>query len=625
MAFFWKMLRIHNCLAAYLIVFALLGFQRNSLARNFTEPANIAGYGYRITGDTGNFRLRISTQETKPGVFEATIELVSKTGQKQVPPTFGLEWSLPAVNIHGNWSPATQRDRRVQPIWGAKTLSSTLASSAPVISMFGHNDQNRLTFACSDALNRVSMNNGLKEEDSRIYCSIQFFTERHKPLDAYTVKLLFDKRDIPYYESLRHVTGWWEAMEIYKPAPVPPTAKMPMYSTWYSYHKNLEEEKLLEECAAASKIGYKAIIIDDGWQSADNVRGYASTGDWKPEKLKGLAQFVQKAHQLDMKVLLWYSLPFVGVDSKAFGQFKGKTLRMADKNRAAVLDPRYPEVRKYIIDTYVQALQAYKLDGFKLDFIDNFQSNETTVLEAVDGRDYASVNEATDRLMSDVISSLRSINNDILIEFRQSYIGPLMRKYGNMFRSGDCPNSAITNRVQTTDIKLLCGNTAVHADMMEWSYEEPAELAALQLLNTIFSVPQISVRLNEVPKSHQRMIAFYNHYWMENQEVLLGGEFAAYSPLANYPLLSAKGKDKTIYALYNNYFIRLPKNGTKTIDVINANEDTTVVVISAAAKKGRYSIVDCEGKMVRQGNMELKAGANLITVPVSGLFRFMAH
>ena len=62
------------------------------------------------------------------------------------------------------------------------------------------------------------------------------------------------------------------------------------------------------------------------------------------------------------------------------------------------------------------------------------------MLEAKGGRDFASVNEATDRMMTDVLAELRRVKPDVMIEFRQPYIGPLIRKYGNMFRASDCPN-----------------------------------------------------------------------------------------------------------------------------------------------------------------------------------------
>src|SRR5437762_8760262 len=81
---------------------------------------------------------------------------------------------------------------------------------------------------------------------------------------------------------------------------------------------------------------------------------------------------VAKVHQLGMKYILWYSVPFVGKHSKAWSNFAGKTLEVIDRLGAGVLDPRFPEVREYIIATYERALRDWDLDGFKLDFVDSF-------------------------------------------------------------------------------------------------------------------------------------------------------------------------------------------------------------------------------------------------------------
>ena len=115
------------------------------------------------------------------------------------------------------------------------------------------------------------------------------------------------------------------------------------------------------------------------------------------------------------------------------------------------------------------------------------------------------------------MAAARAIDPEVMIEFRQPYIGPLMRKYGNMFRAGDAPNAYVANRVRTIDLRLLSGETAVHSDMIMWHPDEPVERAALQLLNVMFSVPQVSVRLGEIPRPHLDMVTFYTGYWSENR------------------------------------------------------------------------------------------------------------
>ena len=181
-----------------------------------------------------------------------------------------------------------------------------------------------------------------------------------------------DTRPIPYHEAIDGVAKWWANMVEYKPADVPDIAKRPMYSTWYSYHQNITAKEMIEECKISKFLGCEAIIVDDGWQTLDSNRGYAFTGDWLPERVPEMKAFVDSVHAVGMKILLWYSLPFMGEKAKNYDRFKGKYLRFWDGQGTYVLDPRYPEVREFIIQTYEKALQDWNLDGFKLDFIGRF-------------------------------------------------------------------------------------------------------------------------------------------------------------------------------------------------------------------------------------------------------------
>ena len=174
-----------------------------------------------------------------------------------------------------------------------------------------------------------------------------------------------------------------------------------------------------------------------------------------------------------------------------------------------MFDPRFPEVRAYLVGIYTQALLDWNLDGFKLDFIDDFKVYPETEMNDLNGRDTLSVAKGVDLLIDDIKTALKSIKEDVLIEFRQKYIGPGLRKLGNMFRAFDCPNDSLMNRVRTTDVKLICGDTAVHSDMLTWSKDADVEYAALQFTSILFSVPQISVKLNERSKEEHSMIQFY--------------------------------------------------------------------------------------------------------------------
>ncbi|WP_339316511.1 glycoside hydrolase family 36 protein [Paenibacillus sp. FSL R10-2734] len=543
--------------------------------------------------------------------------------QKDYPPVCRIEWSIPAVDIHSLWHPGTDRNKAFQVDWG-DGFQSKSTSLAPVASLFNLSGRNRMTFAFSDALNNVSIKAGIHEENSSFLCSVTLFEEALPKMDHYEATLRIDHRNIPYHKALGDVTLWWETLPGYKPAVVPDVALRPMYSTWYSFHQELNAAELEEQCRLAKEIGCDSIIVDDGWQTDDNNRGYAFTGDWEvyDGKIPDMKSHVEAVHRLDMKYMLWYSVPFVGKCSKVWGQFENKLLRVDEKLNAGVLDPRYPDVREYLIRTYEQAVTDWDIDGLKLDFVDSFRLSPDQKEGTAEGRDYASVPEAVDRLLSDVMDRLKAIKPDILIEFRQTYIGPLMRKYGNMFRANDCPNDSIQNRVRTLDLRLLSGNTAVHSDMIMFNPNEPLESAAMQLINVIFSVPQISLRLNDIGEDYLSMLRFWLAFSREYSDVLLKGALYPQQPELLYPLVTARKDDIQIIAIYADAVVPIEQDATQLFIVNGTYNEKLVIRSSLSPAHYEIQVKDCLGQLVSSQTQEINKGLLEVAVPKAGIISF---
>jgi alpha-galactosidase len=570
-----------------------------------------------VVSDSHLFDISTEIKTIAENLFLVHIRL--KAMKKENPPVCRIEWSIPAVDVHSLWHPGTDRNKAFQVDWG-DGFQSKSTSLAPVASLYNLDGRNRMTFAFTDALNNVSIKAGIHEEDSTFLCSVTLFEEALPKMEHYEATLRIDRRDIPYHKALEEVTAWWETLTGYKPAKVPDVALRPMYSTWYSYHQELTAFELEEQCRLAKELGCDSIIVDDGWQTDDNNRGYAFTGDWVvyAGKIPDMKAHVDTIHRLDMKYILWFSVPFVGKSSKVWSQFENKLLRVDEKLNAGVLDPRYPVVREYLINTYEQAVTGWDIDGLKLDFVDSFRLSPDQKEGTAEGRDYESVPEAVDRLLSDVMERLRAIKSDILIEFRQTYIGPLMRKYGNMFRANDCPNDSIQNRVRTLDLRLLSGNTAVHSDMIMFNPQEPVESAAMQLINVLFSVPQISVRLDEIGEAYTDMLRFWLSFCKEHSGVLLKGKLAPQQPELLYPLVSAQSAGTRIVAVYTNMVV--PMDGTCDRFIV-ANGTYNEQVVVRCRHQGRYDITvkNCCGRVVLSSQIELQDSLHELPVPKAGV------
>ncbi len=572
-----------------------------------------------IIGQTDRFNVSLHEKSSHKGV--SIYRLVMDNDVAFEPHPITLRWKIPAHNVKGVWKPTSDFNKRIMDDWELDHMQTRISVDCPVVSLFGHDDSNYQTFACSDAINTLELNTLYREEDNLFYCHITFFPEKHECIEHYEAEIYIDNDTNLFSESLKAVSRWWETFEILKPSSVPDFACVPLYSTWYQFHQNLKTKTLLEECKIARSLGYKLIIIDDGWQTNDSNRGYDYTGDWKPERFPKFKEFVDEVHAKDMKLGLWFSVPFCGKKSEAYKRFKGKFL--TENHRwAPVFDPRYPEVRAYLISIYTNALTVWGIDGFKLDFIDDFKAYETTVLTKEDGRDYASINEAVNRLMTDVIVALKQINPEVFIEFRQKYIGPAMRKFGNMFRAFDCPGDSTMNRVRIADLKMLSGDTSVHSDPLTWHIDEPLEIAALQMVNSLFGVPQLSVILKETPQEQLDMIKFYTDYWNEYSEVLLKGDFTPTKPLSNYPVVYASSDHHMIIGAYEEVMV-IVEQAHQTIDIINGKFSETIIIKSKInLGKYRYLVYNCQGNIVDQGVTVFQKGIQEMMVPPCGMVQF---
>ncbi|HBJ59223.1 MAG TPA: alpha-galactosidase, partial [Verrucomicrobia bacterium] len=369
----------------------------------------------------------------------------------------------------------------------------------------------------------------------------------------------------------------------YRPAAVPAAAFDPLYSFWYSYHQGVNTANVEKECAAAVPYGMKTAIIDDGWQTDDNSGRYAYCGDWEvsTNRFADFAGHIKKVQEMGMKYMIWYSVPYVGFKSKNFAKFKGKYLYEDHGMLAAVLDPRFPEVREFLIGKYEQAVRDWGVDGLKLDFIDSFgfRGADPAVKEDYAGRDIKSLPEAIDRLMTDVNKRLAAIKPGVLIEFRQSYIGPAILKYGNMLRAADCPMDVLSNRIRTLDLRLSCGPAAVHSDMLMWNMDESPEAASKQFWNILFSVPQISVRLEEISAAHRAKLREMLDFWLAHRETIMKGELRPMRPDLNYPIVYAYGKDEQVVAVYDPAMVvEVDRSRGPIVYIVNATDAKTLVV-----------------------------------------------
>ena len=518
------------------------------------------------------------TKEIKGHIEEYTLKLAFEN--KITPETYSIIWEEDQIDTHIFWSSKNGGQRNITPDWWMRREDSRTASGMPLISLLSRGDINRMTIALSDTNTPTALSVGVVEETGRLQIRIDLFSVRCAPIDSYEIIIRIDRRSIPFCQCVKDVRKWWSDLG-YECATVPENAKLPMYSTWYSFHQHTIPSEIIEECKTAKEYGMDTVIVDDGWQTDDNSRGYAFCGDWQvcENKIPDMKRFVDEIHKLGMKFMIWFSVPFMGYESKNYKKFEGMYLRTRDHMKAKVLDPRFKEVRNFLTDIYASSVEKYGWDGLKLDFIDSFMLEDCSSTD-YDRMDTVSLEDGLQKLLCEAMDRLKAINPDIMIEFRQSYVGPAISKYGNIFRVGDCPNDPVNNRLGTLDLRLTSGNTVVHSDMIMWNKNDSNEGVMHQLLAVVFAVPQISVRFENITYDHKKLLFAYLDFWRSKRDIILDGEFSACGVESNYTMAQSIKDGHCVAVLYEK--------------VVKSVSEKCEHIFNSTASDGIYVELDCD-------------------------------
>lgn len=544
------------------------------------------------------------------------VEIDLKNDSQSVPPLFKVGFRLLPGDIGYLWYANDNGRCQLVPSW-MRSYKSNIASSIPLYTLLNGRNDNRFTVAVSEPFRELVSKVGVLEEGAYIEGELTFFRQPEAPMESYHTEIRFDRRDIFYGQAVSDATQWMIDRCGIEIAEVPEAAFDPLYSSWYQFHQDVSAGEIEDECRRASSMGMKTLILDDGWQTSDNNRGYSYCGDWKvcESKFPDMAAHVKEVHDCGIRYMMWYSVPYVGVNSVNHERFKN--MYLTDRDDSNVLDPRFPEVREFLCSTYENALREWNIDGLKLDFIDEFnlKGMDPAVKDNYAGRDIKSLPAAVDTLMNEVRRRLQAIKPDVLIEFRQSYIGPAIRQYGNMLRASDCPVDAEGNRRYIAMLRLTSGNTAVHSDMLEWNVGDTPQEAAHHILSALFGVVQYSMKLSDLPADHQRMMKHWIDFTQRHRNTLLKADFRPYYPQAGYPVIEAESDEELIVGLYNGANVASVGNVSKPVWILNATGEESVIA-ELASKPRRAEVFDTFG--TRVATVHPAAGINRIRVPHSG-------
>ena len=529
--------------------------------------------------------------------------------------SFTVSWFADVPGVTYKWDACCRLNRDLSPHWDDR-FHSMLSSHAPVTCYFDGTDTNRYLWALSECGKLIELKNGLRDQTGSLNLHFSFGTRQFTGQLETEITLYTDTRPIPMRNAVAGVASWWAEDCGMTPLNVPQDAREPLYSFWYSYHQDVNEADVEAECRRAKALGFSLCIVDDGWQTEDNGGAYPYCGDWLPApgKFPDMAAHVRRVHGIGMKYILWYSVPLIGYRSAHYARFKDMLLRDEPGLSAAVLDPRYRETRAFLIRIFRNALTEWDLDGFKLDFIDSWREDPSNA-PYNERMDIPALQDAVDVCMREIVQTLTQIKPDILLEFRQSYIGPHMKRFGNLFRVSDCAGDYLKNRVSVLDLKMLMGDQAVHSDMLMMAPFEDPRVNALQIISCMFGVMQFSGRLEKLDERTLKMSRFWLSFLKEHKSLLQSKNLTAYEANLLYTWAKTTENDACAVGVYAVDKVVRP-DAAATVYVANGCMGERVFIELDGVY--RVLVYNCFGEIC--GSFEKTfSGVEQLAVPIGGL------
>ena len=489
------------------------------------------------------------------------------------------------------------RDRAgMLPYTGHASFASSYAYQMPLYAFLDANDGCVLTLAASESKDRVLFRGGTEEGPNSILATFTFnASDAETPADAWEVTVRCDARRLAADRAIPAAAAWMRRADPSPDYPVPDAAFEPIYQTWCAYHREITDAIVEREADEALKLGLGTVLIDDGWQ-APRVNGhFYGEGLPVPRYTDDFAAHVRRLHEKGLKVALWFPMTIFTDDCSIADSFRPQTLYRTSWG-PYVWDPRFGDLREYLLGRLETAVRDWKVDGLKLDYGDSWGIDYVDKWKLAPlgkdlaGRDRADVSDAAQAFVNEMRRRLTAINPDVTIEFRQMYMGIGMLKGCTQMRVQDCPGSQRDIRNGIASLRLTSGPTAVMTDPVQWGRDESDVQVAESILSSIFSVGQYSVRLVDTKPSHKRLLAHWVRFQNDHRAALQHGDFRVQGLTYDAPVLIGETAEERIVGVYVPGFVAACGAPDRRVIVLNGTGgDAVTVRFDAACTGTRYN------------------------------------
>ena len=498
-----------------------------------------------------------------------------------------MRFSVPILDMHGYWVPES-RTPSTKIVWVIESKSAG-QRAFPFIAFFNSRQINRLSAGLTNLTDDARILAKMNQEK----CTYDITIEVALGKDSQDFELIIDQRPQVWTESL---ADWRKALALPLPE-FPEGAWEPVFCTWYAVHAAVTQDWVEKNAEIASRLGFRTLIIDDGWcfdvmkrVSPETISTwYEMIGDWflSEKKFPDFENHRKRVQAMGMKYLLWVAPFLIGAKSELYKQL-ADIVKPEYHEGCYTFDSSRKEAAKLLLGKMKHVIQDYGLDGLKVDFLDYIFPN----MEEPRGED-------TTHFIQELARTIREVKKDALIEFRQAYATPGMLAYGTQFRAGDVPFDFIDNFHRLAQIRISVGDgVPVHADPAYWHPQESPVNISRHMIASLAGVPMLSMDLLAISETEQKIIRHWLGFYQAHRETFNYGKWDVTYHQSGTAYAMVSNERESIIILHDSARIgEALAKAAKHVFVLNLSPDELPL---AGAKTADY-----EGKASADGIIPL--------------------
>ena len=280
-----------------------------------------------------------------------------------------MRFSVPILDMHGYWVPES-RTPSTKIVWVIESKSAG-QRAFPFIAFFNSRQINRLSAGLTNLTDDARILAKMNQEK----CTYDITIEVALGKDSQDFELVIDQRPQVWTDSL---ADWRKALALPLPE-FPEGAWEPVFCTWYAVHAAVTQDWVEKNAEVASRLGFRTLIIDDGWcfdvmkrVSPETISTwYEMIGDWflSEKKFPDFENHRKRVQAMGMKYLLWVAPFLIGAKSELYKQL-ADIVKPEYHEGCYTFDSSRKEAAKLLLGKMKHVIQDYGLDGLKVDFLD---------------------------------------------------------------------------------------------------------------------------------------------------------------------------------------------------------------------------------------------------------------